>query len=104
MKIALLSDLHLSMRPLALGEGRAESVFDDLADVLPHVPGLRRVRLPSEPRRLALAVAAVAGAGVAVAGVVGRDPLDGIVRAIAEGIAVLCCYAALGRKLGLRRS
>ncbi len=93
-----------STQPLALAEGAAENVFDDLADVLQHVPGLRRVGLPHEPRRLAFAVAAAAGAGVAVAGVVGMDPLDGLVRAIAEGIAVLCCYAALGRQLGLHRS
>ena len=92
-----------SLRPRALAEGTAENVFDDLADVLAHVPGLRRVPLPREPWRLALAVAVAAAAGVAVAGVVGADPLDGLVRAIAEGIAVLSCYAALGRRLGLRR-
>ena len=91
-----------STRPRAGAEGSAENVFDDLVDVLSRVPGLRRAPLPRAPRRLALLVALVAATGVATAGVAGADPLDGLVRALAEGVAVLGCYAALGRRLGLR--
>ena len=91
-----------SARPLSPASGSAESVYDDLADVLARVPVLDRVRLPAEPWYLAFAVAAVAAAGVAAAGIAGGDPLDGLVRASVEALAVLACYAALGGKLGLR--
>jgi hypothetical protein len=89
-------------RPRALVPGAAEHVIDDLAGVFSAVPGLRWVRLPADPQRLAIFVAAVAALGVAAAGVVGTDPLDGLLRACAEAVAVLGCYAVLGRRLGLR--
>ena len=91
-----------STRPAAIAEGQADDVFDDLVDVLPRVPGLRAMRLPGEPSRLAFIVASAAAVGVALSGVVAMDPLDGLVRGMCEGLAVLGCYAVLGRRLGLR--
>jgi hypothetical protein len=91
-----------STRPAALLEGRADDVFDDIADVLAHVPGLGWLRLPSEPRRLPFAVASAAAVGVALSGVVAMDPIDGLVRGLGEGLAVLGCYAVVGGRLGLR--
>ena len=89
-------------QPQSLVEGAAEHVLDDVTDLISHIPGLRRARVPRDSGRFALLVAATAAAGVALAGVLGADPLDGLLRALAEGIAVLGCYAALGRGLGLR--
>ena len=82
-----------SARPAAIAEGQADDVFDDIADVLPHVPGLRGMRPPGKPRRLAFVVAAAAAVGVALPGLVAMDPIDGLVRGMAEGLAVLGCYA-----------
>jgi hypothetical protein len=65
----------------------------DLSDDL--VPGV-------EPRRLALLVAALVILVVAAAGIVQSDPIDGVVRGLADGGACLAGYALLGRFLGLR--
>jgi hypothetical protein len=88
-------------RPRAPLSGAAETVFDDLA-LIGRVPGLRRVPLPGESRRLAVAVSAAAAGAVALAGVVAGDPFDGAIRAVFEAVAVLACYRLLGGRLGLR--
>ena len=68
--------------------GPAGDVFDDLP-----------VRLPHRPWALCLAFAtAVAAAGL-VAGGVDEGPRNGV----AEFVLVVGCFAALGRRLGLRR-
>jgi hypothetical protein len=90
-----------SCLPVVTAAGPAESVFDDLDDVLRHVPGCRGVNLRREPRRLALVVALAAGAAVALAGATAGDPFDGLLRAVFEGVAVIGCYLVLGRRLGL---
>ena len=99
---AVAVTISRSARPRALEGGSADDVFDDLAPVL-ELPPLRRLELPSHPWRFALLVGAVAAAAVALAGIAGRDPLDGLVRAAAELVSVLGCFAVLGRPLGLRR-
>ena len=40
--------------------------------------------------------------GIALAGVVQGDPFDGLARALADGLACLAGFAALGKLLGLR--
>ncbi len=90
-------------RPLAGHGVNADTAVEDVAAIVALVPGLGGVRLPTEPRRFALLVAWVAAAAVALAGVVAGDPLDGLVRALLEGVAVLACYRVLGRPLALRR-
>jgi hypothetical protein len=91
-----------SARPLSLVGGGAESVFDDIAPLLRSTPA-RWLDLPSHPWRFALLVGVGAAVAVALAGVAGGDPFDGLVRGAAELLCVLACFGALGRPLGLRR-
>ncbi len=84
-------------------EGGAADVFDDLGPVFRWAP-VRRLELPEHPWRFALLCAA----GVFVLGLVGGwygegDPGSGIVRGVFEALALLACFALLGRRLGLRR-
>ena len=81
--------------------GPAGDVFDDLAPVFRLGP-LRT--LPGHPWRFAVLFAA----GVSIVGFVlgwtaEGDPGSGIFRGGFEGVAVLICFAALGRRLALRR-
>ena len=90
--------------PVGAPEGRAGDLFDDFAPVFRWTP-LRRLELPEHPWRLALLCAA----GVFVLGLVGGwyaegDPGSGLVRGMFEAVALLACFAVLGRTLGLRRS
>jgi hypothetical protein len=81
--------------------GPAGDVFDDFAPVFRLGP-LRR--LPLHPWRFALLFAGgVALAGFALGWTAEGDPGSGIVRGAFEGLAVLVCFAALGRPLALRR-
>ena len=81
---AVAPALASASSPQALSAGRAEDVFDDL-----HLGRLR-------PRPWLFAVAvALTAAGIALA-------VDGVVLAGLELTAVLVCFAALGRPLGLR--
>src|SRR5262245_58155482 len=68
--------------------GRAGDVFDDLP-----------IALPRHPWALCLAVAATVAAAALLAGGVDEGPRN----AVAEFVLVVGCFAALGRRLGLRR-
>ncbi|HSP72505.1 MAG TPA: hypothetical protein VLN26_09055 [Gaiellaceae bacterium] len=59
--------------------------------------------LPLEPWRIARLVAVGCGVLVLVAGIAASDPIDGLVRAVAESLACLGGFWALGRAIGLRR-
>jgi hypothetical protein len=91
-----------SAHPWALPGERAGDATADLEAVLTAVPLLRSAPHPHTSRQLLVVVASLAAAGVAVAGVVAGDPFDGLVRAAFETVAVLACFAALGRRLALR--
>jgi hypothetical protein len=54
------------------------------------------------PWRLALAIAGGLALCIALAGLVQADPLDGLVRAVGDGLLCLAGFAVLGRPLGLR--
>lgn len=92
-----------SSDPRVRATGSADDVFDDLAPVF-GLPVLRGLELPTHPWRFAFLVAVVAAVLVALGGVAGGDPLDGLVRATSEIVAVLCCFGLFARPLGLRRS
>jgi hypothetical protein len=78
-------------RPRAVAAGAAGDLFDDL--------GFRM-----DPWRFALLFAsAIALLGLAGGWVAEGDPGSGLVRGAFEGVAVLACFAALGRRLALRR-
>jgi hypothetical protein len=79
------------LRPQVAGD--PGDVFDDLG-----LPGYRR-----DPWRFARHVAIGLGLVVFLVGAVQGDPTDGAIRGIAETIACLAGFAALGRYLGLRR-
>lgn len=84
--------------------GRAGDVFDDLAPVLSRGP-LHRLDLPGHPWRFALLIAAGVGFAAFVLGWYAEgDPGSGFVRGVFEATALLVCFAALGRPLGLRRT
>jgi hypothetical protein len=68
--------------------GPAGDVFDDLP-----------VALPRRPWVLCLGVAALVSAAALLAGGVDEGPRN----AVAEFVLVVGCFAALGRRLGLRR-
>jgi hypothetical protein len=91
-----------SSRPVVRVTGQAESLFDDLDDLVGRVPGCRHVHLRRNSRGLALVVAVAAATAVALAGVSANDPFDGLVRGLFEGLAVTGCYLTLGRRLGLK--
>ena len=77
-------------RPQAVAGGPAGDVFDDL--------GFR-----IDPWRFALLfAAAVAVAGFVAGWVAEGDPGSAVVRAGFEGVAVIACFAVLGRRLALR--
>ncbi|MEP6892499.1 MAG: hypothetical protein ABI927_01855 [Gaiellaceae bacterium] len=92
-----------SRRPRVSATGTADDVFDDLAPVL-GLTALRRLALPGHPWRFAVLVAVAAAVPVALGGVAGGDPFDGLLRATSEIVAVLACFGIFGRPLGLRRS
>ena len=94
--------LARTARPRPLAVGPVDDVFDDLAQALAFAP-LKRLQLPSHPWRFALLVAAVAAAAVGFGGASAGDPFDSVLRAAAEVVAVLGCYAVLRRPLGLVR-
>jgi hypothetical protein len=78
-------------------------VFDDLAPLLRLGP-LRQLHLPEHPWRFAVMWAvAVGGVGFAGGWYVEGDPGSGLVRGVFEALALLVCFAVLGRILGLRR-
>jgi hypothetical protein len=79
------------LRPRIAGE--AGDVFDDI--------GLGGYR--DDPWRFARRVAVGVGCVVWLTGIVQGDPLDGAVRGLAEALACLAGFFALGRFLGLRR-
>jgi hypothetical protein len=76
------------------GAGEAGDIFEDVGPLIP--AGWR-----TRPWRFALVFAAAIGIAVALAGVVASDPYDGILRGIAEAVACLVGFAALGPYLGL---
>ena len=83
--------VHHAGEPQAVAGGPADDVFDDL--------GFRL-----DPWPFAFLVAAVIGlVGFAGGWAVEGDPGSGIVRGGFEAVAVVLCFAALGRPLALRR-
>jgi hypothetical protein len=81
------------LRPLAAGA--AGGLDEDLGGFLSGAVARR-------PWMFALAVAVVVALLVTVAGVTQADPFDGAARGVADGVACLVGFAALGRYLGLR--
>lgn len=81
-------------KPLSLVDGPAGDVFDDLP-----------FSLHGRHRRLLTGTALVVGAATfAVGWAAEGDPGSGLVRAGFEAVAVVLCWLALGRSLGLRSS
>jgi hypothetical protein len=96
--------LARSASPVAPGGGSAGDVFDDLAPLFEFEP-VRRLYLPAHPWRFAaLSAVAVALVGIAGGWYAEGDPGSGIVRGGFEAVALLICFAVLGRTLGLRQS
>ena len=101
---AATTRLVRSTSPPALPGGRATDVFDDLAPLFALSP-IRRLELPDHPWRFAaLSAAAVGLVGVAGGWYAEGDPGSGIARGGFEAVALLICFALLGRLLGLRQS
>jgi HAAS len=59
--------------------------------------------IDAAPWRIALVIAGAVALCIAVGGVVQADPIDGLVRGVADGLLCLAGFALLGRRLGLRR-
>jgi uncharacterized membrane protein len=84
--------------------GSEGDIFDDLGRVFRLRP-LQRLGFPDHPWRFALVCAAGVGAtGFAAGWYAEGDPGSGLVRGGFEAAAFVICFAALGRKLALRRS
>jgi hypothetical protein len=93
-----------SAAPAALSGDQPGDVFEDLAPVLRFEP-VRRLELPDHPWRLALLCAAAVGVVGFVGGLYGEgDSGSGLVQGGFEAVALLVCFATLGRALGLRRA
>ena len=97
----LVSD---SACPAAQPGAAPSDVFEELSVVFRLEP-LVRLRLPEHPWRFATLCASGVG-GLAFLGswYAEGDPGSGLVRGGFETLAVLVCFAALGRVLGLRRA
>ncbi len=89
-------------RPWAPPGYPAGDATTDLDAVFAAVPILRRAPRPRTAGQLLVVVATLAASVVALAGAVAGDPFDGLLRAAFEAVAVLVCFAALGRRLALR--
>lgn len=85
---ALVLTRAVRLRPVADG-APADLSFDLGLDV--------------DPWRLACWIAGGIAVCIVLAGVAQSDPIDGLVRAIGDGLLCLAGFAALGRPLGLRR-
>jgi hypothetical protein len=83
------------LHPVAAGPATGD-LGSDLGPLVP-------AALRGNPWRLAVAIAAAVAFCIAVAGVVQSDPIDGLARAVTDGLACLAGFALLGRWLGLRR-
>jgi hypothetical protein len=81
--------LARAMRLLPVNDGEPRDLSFDLG-------------VAAGPWRLALTIAGVIVLCIAAAGVVQADPIDGLVRAIGDGVLCLAGFAVLGRPLGLR--
>lgn len=81
-------------RILPAGPGEHGDIFDDLG---PFVPA----RLRGRPWLLALIVATALLAVAAIQGAIASDPIDGVMRGLAEAFACLLGFAALGPYVGL---
>ena len=77
------------------GEGQAGDLLSDLDPLVP-------VRLGNRPWCFAIVFAAALAIVIALGGVVGEDPFDGLARGVGDGAACLAGFALLGRYLGLR--
>jgi hypothetical protein len=77
-------------------EGSAGDLGEDLRGLLPPL-------LDAGSWSFALLFACGLAIAVALAGVGQDDPLDGLLRGLADGAVFLLCYAVLGRYLGLRQ-
>jgi hypothetical protein len=85
---ALLTGRAAAVRPAH--EGNVGDLASDLG-------------VPVAPWSLALAIAGAVALCIAIAGVVQADPIDGLARAVGDGLLCLAGFALLGRPLGLRR-
>ena len=93
-----------SATPEAPPGGAPGDVFDDLALLFALAP-VRRLGLREHPWRFAALTAAAAGLAALAGGWYAEgDPGSGIARGGFEAIALLICFALLGRLLGLRQS
>ncbi len=79
-------------------EGAPGDLLDDFGPVRPLASRLTG----ASPTRFALLSATGLAAVIALAGVAGDDPYDGILRGLIEAAAYLGSFALLGRYLGLR--
>jgi hypothetical protein len=91
--LALTAAAALTARAVVLQPAR-EGAAGDLASDL---------GVSVDPWRLAFAIAGAVALCIAVGGVVQADPIDGLVRAIGDGLLCLAGFALLGRPLGLLR-
>jgi multisubunit Na+/H+ antiporter MnhB subunit len=90
--------------PAAEPAGSAGDIFDDLAPFF-RFGFVRRLGFEEHPWRFALVTAAGVGlVAFALGWYAEGDPGSGIVRGALEAVALVICFAALGRALGLRRS
>jgi hypothetical protein len=84
----------LTVRAAAFQPSGGGGVAGDLASDL---------GLAVAPWRLAVTIAGAVALCIAIAGVLQADPIDGLVRALGDGLLCLGGFALLGRPLGLRR-
>jgi len=92
--LAVLPSLWAASRVRPIAPGDAGDLFDDLGPVVP-------AWLRGRPWWVAMVIAAGVALAIALAGVAGDDPYDGIARGMVDGLVCLGGFATLGRYLGL---
>ena len=85
----------------------AAVILVQAAQFVPRMDGAPRdlsfdLGLGMDPWRLALVIAGGVALCIVLAGIAQADPIDGLVRAIGDGLLCLAGFALLGRPLGLR--
>jgi hypothetical protein len=92
--LAVSPSVLRAARSLPAGRGERGDIFDDLGPLMP-------ARLRGRPWVVALVVATALFAAVALQGAIASDPFDGLLRGLAEAVACLVGFAALGPYVGL---
>lgn len=95
--------LAIATRPLYRAHSLMPTLEGSAGDLSEDLRGLLPPHLDAGSWSFALLFACGLAIAIALAGVGQDDPIDGLLRGLADGAVFVLCYAALGHYLGLRQ-